>query len=153
MSRDEWQSSLVRDYAAAKSRQDVGAALAHCHPDFAIETVPFGTASRDREETARHLALFFSVFPDYRAETEGLASGADGVGWWGRVSVTFRGPLLGLPPTGRAVTLPAFSVFAFRDGQLLRERFFFDLAALCEGVGLRLDDVTKALAPLRAALH
>lgn len=150
MTRDERQSALVRDYAAAKSRQDVEAALAECHPDFAIETIPFATASRDRAETARHLGLFFSVFPDYRAETEGLASGADGVGWWGRIGVTFRGPLLGLAPTGRRAELPAFSAFVFRDGLLLRERFFFDLPALCEGVGLRLDALQRALAPLRA---
>ena len=152
MTRDERQSALVREYAAAKSRQDVEAALAQCHPDFAIETIPFATASRDRAETARHLGLFFSVFPDYRAETEGLASGADGVGWWGRIAVTFRGPLLGLAPTGRRAELPAFSAFAFRDGLLLRERFFFDLPALCEGVGLRLVALQKVLAPLRAPI-
>jgi steroid delta-isomerase-like uncharacterized protein len=142
---------LVRCYAEAKSRQDAAAALALCHPSFSIETIPFGTASRDRDETAAQLALFFSVFPDYQADTEGLAFGDGCVTWWGTIRVTFQGPLLGVPPTGRTATIPGFSVFEFRDEQLSKERFFFDLVSLCEGIGASVDDVTSALAGLRAA--
>ena len=122
-----------------------------CHPSFSIETIPFGTTSRDRDETAAQLALFFSVFPDYRAETEGLASGDGSLAWWGRISLTFGGELFGHPPTHRQARIPAFSVFDFRDGLLLRERFFFDLAMLCEGIGLPIEDLSGALASLRAA--
>ena len=63
----------MRVYAEAKSRQDAAAALALCADDFSIETIPFGTASHGRDDTARQLALVFSVFPDYCAETEGMA--------------------------------------------------------------------------------
>ena len=51
----------------------------------------------------------------------------------------------------RRAELPAFSVFEFRDGLLRRERFMFDLGALCEGIGLSLGDVSQALRGLRAA--
>jgi len=147
----EQRFELVRGYAAAKSRQDAAAALALCHPEFSIETIPFGTASRDRDETAAQLGLFFSVFPDYRADTEGLADGDGCVAWWGRVTVTFDGPLFGIPPTGRTTTLPAFSVFEFREGQLAKERFFFDLVQLCDGIGAGVGELTSVLAGLRAA--
>jgi predicted ester cyclase len=142
---------LVRSYAEAKSRQDVAAALAICHPSFSIETIPFGTESRDRDETAAQLGLFFSVFPDYRADTEGLAAGDGCVTWWGTITLSFEGPLLGVPPTGRTTTVPAFSVFEFREEQLSKERFFFDLVSLCDGIGASVEDVTGALAGLRAA--
>jgi len=142
---------LVRRYAEAKSRQDAGAALALCHPSFSIETIPFGTESRDRDETAAQLALFFSVFPDYRADTEGLAAGDGAIAWWGTIRATFDGPLFGIAPTGRTATIPAFSVFEFRDEQLSKERFFFDLVSLCEGIAASVEDVTAALAGLRAA--
>ena len=143
--------ALVRAYAEAKSRQDVAGALALCHPDFAIETIPFGTASRDREESAAQLRLFFSVFPDYRAETEGLAASDGRVAWWGRIALTFAGALPGLAPTGRTARIPAFSVFDLRDGLLVRERFFFDLGMLCEGVGIPLEALAGALRGLRPA--
>jgi predicted ester cyclase len=142
--------SAVRGYAAAKSQQDVDGALAGCAPDFRIDTIPFGFGTRDREGTAEQLALFFRAFPDYRAEPEGMAVQGDQVGWWGTVSLTSGGPLLDLPPTGRHARLPAFRVFDFRGPELLRERFFFDLAQLCEGLGLSQGRVAERLAPLRA---
>lgn len=143
--------SAVRGYAAAKSQQDVAGALAGCAPDFRIETIPFGASTRDREGTASQLSLFFQAFPDYRAETEGLAVRGEQVAWWGDVSVTSGGPLLGIPATGRRVRLPAFSVFDFRGHELVRERFYFDLVQLCDGLGLATDQVLARLAPLRAA--
>jgi predicted ester cyclase len=149
--RDAVQRSLVRAYAEAKSARDVEAALAACHPSFSIDTIPFGIASRDRAETAAHLRLFFGVFPDYRAETEGLASSGESVAWWGRVSMTFAGELLGRRPTGKHASLPACCVFDFRDGLLARERFFFDLAMLCDQIGVPVDELSRALRAVRAA--
>lgn len=142
--------ALVRAYAEAKSRQDVAGALALCDPRFTIETIPFDTASQDRDDTARQLALFFSVFPDYRAETEGLADSGESVAWWGRISLTFAGAFLGQEPSVRRATLPAFSVFDIREGKLCRERFFFDLAMLCDQIGVSVDALTRSLRTLRS---
>ena len=114
--RDAVQRTLVRFYGAAKSHQDVEAALSVCHPEFRIDTAPFGIETADRDDTAAQLGFFVSVFPDYRALSEGLASDADGCAWWGRISLSFGGPLLGHAPTGRHAELPAVSVFTFRDG-------------------------------------
>ena len=54
--------------ARAKSEQDVGAALALCSEDFALETVAFGIASRDRKEAEQQLALFFQSLPGLRGD-------------------------------------------------------------------------------------
>ena len=144
------RQALVRAYAEAKSRQDASAALALCADDFSIETIPFGTASHGRDDTARQLALFFSVFPDYRAETEGMAESGESVSWWGRVSMTFAGGFLGIEPTGRTASLPGFSVFDLRKGQLVRERFYFDLAMLCEQIGVPVEKLSGALSKIRS---
>ena len=71
--------------------------------------------------------------------------------WWGRISLTFAGPLLGLAPTGKRADIPAFCVFDFRDGLLARERFHFDLGMLCDGIGVPLPEISRALEGLRAA--
>jgi len=149
--RDALQRSLVRAYGHAKSHQDVEASLALCHPDFGIDTVPFGLASHGLGDTEAQLRLFFSVFPDYRADTEGLAAGEAGVAWWGRISLTFAGAFFGNTPTGRSAEIPAVSIFEFRDGRIARERFQFDLGALCAGIGLPVEDLTHSLRGLRAA--
>lgn len=141
--------AVVRSYGEAKSRQDAASALAVCDAAFSIETLPFAHASRDRDDTARQLARFFSAFPDYRGETEGVAEQGEQVVWWGRVSLRFAGEFLGIAPTGRSVSLPAWSIYEFRDGRLLRERFHFDLAAFCAGLGVPVERMLAALAAAR----
>jgi hypothetical protein len=141
--------ALVRCYGAAKSEQDIGAALALCSEDFALETVSFGVEARDRKEAELQLAAFFRAFPDYRVALDGIATD-DGVATaWGRAHVTFAGDFAGRPPTHRRAELPIFCVFDFAGGSLRRERFFFDAASLCEQIGLPHAELVAALAPLR----
>lgn len=149
--RDALQRTLVRAYGRAKSVQDPEAALVVCHPGFRIDTLPFGIETRDREDTRAQLGHFFSVFPDYRAETEGIASDAAGAAWWGRISMTFAGDLMGHRATGRRAELAGFSVFEFRDGSIARERFVFDLPTLCAGIGLPVAELLATLRRLRPA--
>ncbi len=143
--------TMVRAYAAAKSRQDIAAALSVCHPDFVIETISLGTASDNRESTAGQLGIFFHVFPDYRAETEGLAMGDETIAWWGKVSMTFANEFLGIAPTGKRAKIPAFCTFDFKDGLLSRERFFFDLCMLADGIGVSAAELSAAVSDLRQA--
>lgn len=143
--------TLVRAYGAAKSAQDVDGALAVCHPDFTVDTVPFGLETRDREDTRAQLGVFFAVFPDYAALTEEIADGDDAVAWWGRARMTFAGDFLGVKATGRTAELPAASIFQFRDGLIVRERFLFDLAALCEAIDVPIATFGDTLRTLRDA--
>jgi predicted ester cyclase len=143
--------TLVRCYGAAKSEQDARAALALCSEDFSIDTVAFGIASRDRKETEQHLALFFQSFPDYEVTLDGFANGPGHVACWGRVRMTFAGDLLGLRATGKSAELPVFCLMATSDGVLRSERFFFDLAALCEQIDVPVGTLSEKLRPLRRA--
>jgi predicted ester cyclase len=143
--------SMVRCYGAAKSERDVGAALAACSEDFSIDTVAFGIASRDRKQTEQHLGLFFQSFPDYAVTLEGFATSPGQVASWGRARMSFRGDFLGLRATGKSADLPVFCLMTMRDGLLTSERFVFDLAALCEQIGVPVATLSDALRPLRAA--
>lgn len=136
--------SLARSYGHAKSRQDVGAALALCHEEFRLDTVSLGVVAADRKQAEQQLTLFFRAFPDYRVTLEGIASSAGTTTAWGSAQLTFGGDFLGIAPTGRSAALPFFSVFTHGLGGLTTERFFFDKASLCEQVGLPLE----AVAPL-----
>ena len=140
--------TLARAYACAKSEQDIGAALALCSEDFVLETVPLGLAARDRKDAERQLELFFRAFPDYAIEADGIAAENGAVACWGAVRQTFRGAFLGNPPTGRSARLPFVSVFEARNARLVRERYFFDLASLCDQIGLPLAAARETLAKL-----
>lgn len=131
-------------YGEAKSRQDIATALSACTPDFVLETVPFGTIAKGRDEVAYDLAVFFELFPDYEFLCEGTAEGADGsVVVWGRACLTWTGrlpkvitgsSLVRLPR--RRIEVPATAVYDVRGGLLARERFVFDMNAFCRQLGL-----------------
>jgi len=141
--------ALARSYGGAKSEQDIGAALAVCSEDFVLEAVPLGLATRDRKQAEQQLRLFFTAFPDYGVTLEGLAAGAGAVSAWGRMRLTWRGPFAGLAPSGKRAELPFVSIFPAAGGQLRGERFFFDLATLCEQIDLPLAALRERLAALR----
>lgn len=143
--------ALVRGYAGAKSEQDAGAALAVCSEDFALETVSMGLTTRDRKQAEQQLAIFFTAFPDYGVTLEGVAAGSGAVSTWGRARLTWRGPLFGLAPSGRSAELPFVAIFPTAGGQLRGERFFFDLATLCEQIGLPIDTLRARLAAVAAS--
>jgi steroid delta-isomerase-like uncharacterized protein len=145
------KDALVRCYGNAKSRQDITAALAVCSDAFSIDTVCLGVTSRDKQDTASQLEIFFKAFPDYGFTLEGIACNERSTACWGTVRMTFASEFLGLPPTGRTAVFPGFCVFEF-DGPAIRsERFFFDLASLCEQTGMSLPAVGDALRQIRQA--
>jgi predicted ester cyclase len=140
---------LVAAYAAAKSRQDVDAALAVCSDDFELDTVPLGTRAVGSAAARLHLGLFFTAFPDYRVTLDGLAAGDGTLAAWGQASMTFAGPIGEIPPTGRRAELPIACVFAFARDRIRGERFFFDLATLCEQTAVPLEPLRASVAALR----
>ncbi len=141
--------SLVRCYGGAKSEQDANAALLVCDPRFRIETLAFGIASSDREDTRAQLGAFFHTFPDYGVTLEGFATGPGTVTCWGRVRLSFRADFLGLKATGRTAELPIFCVFETAGPSIASERFFFDLAQLCDQIGVPVADMNAALGMIR----
>lgn len=138
----------VARYAAAKSRADVESALACCTDDFFLETVPFGLRAAGAD-VEWQLRAFFAAFPDYRVTVDGRVDGPDTAVAWGTAHATLTGAFGAIAPTGRAFALPFVSIFPLRDGRLAGERFFFDLAAMCQQLGLETAVVDAQLRAFR----
>lgn len=147
--RSDPSAAIVAEYAAAKSRQDVAGALRVCHESFVLDTVAFGIRGSGKVEVAAQLGLFFAAFPDYTATIEGQAVADDTATAWGTIRATMRGPFGSFAPTGRSFVLPFACVFLVRDGLLAGERFFFDLNAMCEQLGLPVECVAAELRAFR----
>ncbi len=143
--------TLVRLYGAAQSEVDVEAALTTCHPDFVCETVCFGVATRDKADTLAQFGLFFDTFPEYVVSINAVIAEGEHVACWGSQSMTMRGGGLGMAPTGRTARQPFSCVFEFRDSQIVREIYFFDLADMCSQLGIEVTEVQATLSLLRSA--
>jgi len=136
---------LARDLAAAKSRQDVPAALRLLHPEMLLECPPFRTRARGTAENRRALTRFFASFPDYGVTLDGHADNDGTLVCWGIARMTMTGDRFGVTPNGRRAELPVFLQFTFRDNLIVSERFFFDLSELCAQSGVSADAVRQKL--------
>ncbi|RFU36560.1 hypothetical protein DZF91_37570 [Actinomadura logoneensis] len=136
---------LAQALAAAKSRQDVPAALELMHPGMVLETPAFGTTARGHEENGKVLRRFFAAFPDYEVELQGHAANPDTLVCWGTVRMTMTGDRFGVTPRGGRAELPVFIQFGFADDLIASERFFFDLSELCAQSGVSTDAVRRTL--------
>jgi hypothetical protein len=65
--------------------------------------------------------------------------------------MTLAGSWLGHEPTGRTATLPCFCVFEMDGATIRSERFFFDLAAQCDQLGIPIGDARAQLAAVETA--
>ena len=144
---------VVGLYAAAKSRQDVEAALDLCTEDFVLDTVAFGIRGVGSDAVAAQLRVFFATFPDYRVVIEGQAAADETVAAWGTLHATMRGALGSIAANGRACALPFACVFELRGDRLAAERFFFDLSTMCEQLALPVERVAAELRTFRTALR
>ena len=135
---------LASALAAAKSRQDVPAALKLMHADMLLES-PFGTKARGLAKNEAALKGFFTSFPDYHVVLDGYAGNGETLVCWGTVSMTMTGERYGVTPSGRRATLPVFISLTFKDGLIAGERFFFDLSELCAQSGVSTDAVRRKL--------
>ena len=113
------------------------------HEDMLLETPAFGTKARGLAENENVLTRFFTSFPDYNVVLQGRAGNDDTLICWGTVQMTMTGDRFGVLPNGRRAELPVFIQFAFKDGLIAGERFFFDLSALCAQSGVSTDAVRR----------
>jgi predicted ester cyclase len=142
---DTQMFELAQQLAAAKSRQDLPAALALLDKNMVLETPAFGTKARGVMENEAVLARFFRTFPDYEVVLNGHASNGEALVCWGTARMTMTGDRFGVVPNGKRASLPVFIEFAFRNDLIARECFFFDLSALCSQSGVSTDMVRHKL--------
>jgi predicted ester cyclase len=135
---------LAQALAAAKSRQDIPAAMKLFHKDMLLES-SFGTSARGLAANKAALETFFTNFPDYNVILEGHASNGETLVCWGIAQMTMTGGRFGAVPNGRRAELPVFIQFSFKDGLIASERFFFDLSELCAQSGVPTDTVRQKL--------
>lgn len=79
-----------------------------------------GRAMADRwQADKRMLQALYAAFPDGRWELEDLVAEGDKVAVRDTFHGTHQGVFLGVPPTGRQVTMGGIHIFALAEGQIV----------------------------------
>jgi predicted ester cyclase len=150
MERDE-MLRLFEAHRQAEAARDIDGILNTFVPEPFLETHALGLRSEGRDAVrAAYEMQFFSAFPDLAPADGGMALGDDTVVVWGTLRGTSSGEWLGVPPGGGAFAVPFANVVPFRDGLMVGEIIYFDLATLCEQAGIPLEEVRAAAAARRS---
>ena len=140
MSPAEMQQLFER-HRDAEAARDYDGILATFVEDCFLETHPLGLRSEGREAARVAYEGYFTAFPDLTPDDEGVAFGDDVTVVWGTLRGTSGGDWVGVPPSGGSFAVPFTNVTLFRDGLMLGESIYFDLATLCEQAWLPIDAV------------
>lgn len=142
---------LYLEHREVEEARDLDSVVATFDEDCFLENVALGTRAAGRDAVLRSYEALFATFPDLSPTSEGEAYGDDLYVTWGTVRGTMTGAWLGIEPTGRSFTCAFVNVVPFRSGRMQGERIYFDLAAMCRGIGLAVDEVTERAAAAGAA--
>jgi predicted ester cyclase len=101
----------------------------------AADAIDETSATAGREGFYRHLEWISETVGQVRATVTDLVAEDDRVVVFWRMEGVQRGPLFGVPPTGRPFAGQSISLIAFRDGQIVRYRVLPDRLGFIQQLG------------------
>lgn len=88
-------------------------------------------------EGARTLiSMFTASFPDFTSEIELMAAEDNRVAIRAWHTGTHHGPFMGVPATGKSVTVSATGIYTLQDGKIIQNRVVFDAFGLLQQLGV-----------------
>jgi steroid delta-isomerase-like uncharacterized protein len=91
---------------------------------------------RGLEGTKRYVGMFRSAFPDIAHTIEDQIAEGDKVVTRLRAHATHTGDLMGIPPTGKEVTIDGISIWRIADGKIEECWFNYDALGLMRQLGV-----------------
>jgi steroid delta-isomerase-like uncharacterized protein len=136
MTATEQNKEIVRDYIDRLfTKGDLTAVDDYLAEDYVDHDPPFGTLG-GREGMRGAAAMFREGFPDWRTEIGHLIAEGDLVCEQFTASGVQRGAVMGVPPTGKTVTLPGIQIFRISGGKIAERWGQLDELGLLRQLGL-----------------
>ena len=104
------------------------------HPRY--ELIATGEVYDGEEAVRGYYAASRAAFPDQRNEVRTLHHADNAVVVEFDLMGTHRGPLRGIPPTGREFTCRMIALFLFEGERIVCERVYFDSATILGQLGI-----------------
>lgn len=123
------REALVRRHMEAENELDFDTVIAtFAHPRY--ELIPTGQVHDGEAAVREYFRESRTGFPDQRNELIALYHADDAVivEFW--LLGTHRGPLMGMPPSGKEFRCRMTAIYLFDDRGLVCERVYFDAATM-----------------------
>ncbi len=82
------------------------------------------------------VALFKKSFPDFTSRVELIAAEGEQVAVHAVHTGTHKGEFLGIPATGKSISVSSTGIFTVRDGKLIENRVIFNAYGLLQQLGV-----------------
>ena len=136
MTATEQNKEIVRDYIDRLfTKGDLTAVDDYLAEDYVDHDPPLRTPG-GREGMRGAAAMFREGFPDWRTEIGHLIAEGDLVCERFTASGVQRGAVMGVPPTGKTVTLPGIQIFRVSGGKITERWGQLDELGLLRQLGL-----------------
>ena len=140
-------------HLAAENAHDASSAAATYLENGYYRVMPLGLTFTGRGAVEAQYATSYLAFPDARFEIETEVVGGRWLFHAGTMYATATGSFFGQPPTGRPVRLPFSARIEFQDGAMVGETLWYDLATLCDQVGVPIEVVQESVAAIAAQVQ
>jgi len=128
--------ALVRRFVEEVQRRgDLAAIDEFLAPDVVNHTPPPGMPG-DREGSREVIGAIRAAFPDHDAVVEHMVAEGDLVASYKTFTGTHRGEFMGIPPTGRRVTMRVMDFVRIRDGKVTDHWNIVDVAGMLAQLGV-----------------
>ena len=129
------REAVVREHMESENRQEFDVTLrTFAHPRY--ELIATGEVYDGEEAVRGYYAASRAAFPDQRNEVRTLHHADNAVVVEFDLMGTHRGPLRGIPPTGREFTCRMIALFLFEGDRIVCERVYFDSATILGQLGI-----------------
>ncbi len=137
------REALVIEHMQSENRHEYDVTMeTFDHPRY--ELIGTGDVYDGPEEVARYFHETRTAFPDQRNELIAMHHADDAVVVEANLYGTHKGPLRGLPPTGRRFEMRFCAVFVFEQERLVCERVYFDQNTVLRQLGIAHDPSSVA---------
>jgi steroid delta-isomerase-like uncharacterized protein len=134
MTRDEILGLLDRR-ADAWRHLDAETLAGDYAEDAVIESPLAGGTTQGRDQIRQVFQTYFVAFPDLAMAVEEVLVDDQRAAVMATFTGTDQGGFMGMPPTGRRVTIPVVFLYEFRDGKIVRDRRVYDFTGMLVQVG------------------
>jgi len=129
-------ADILRRVFSLADEQDFPSIRELLAPDFSA--VIGGNPPMGFEGWAGMSQMFYAAFPDGKHTIDETFETADRVSLRGSFSGTHTGDFMGMPPTGKKVTITFMNIDRFADGKLVEHRAEVDVFGLMQQLGATL---------------
>jgi len=135
-STEDMRALLHRFISEVINERDLERAMTDIVAEDFIEHIPFPGQGPGRAGLADVLAGMFAGFPDLHWTIRDTLAEGDRVMAYSTWTGTHRGKFMGIPATGNQVSVDAWTIDRYKNGQMTESRMIMDVAGLLTQLGV-----------------